>query len=77
MGPAYHCVRSVQTGVNEMLAVKDVCAMLRISRSTVERMVKEGLLPPPLKFGAARNATVRWHRETIEAALFAMPRGKK
>jgi excisionase family DNA binding protein len=59
-----------------MLSVKDVCAMLRVSRSTLVRMTEEGLLPKPLKFGAARNATVRWHRETIEAALAAMPRGK-
>jgi excisionase family DNA binding protein len=60
----------------KMLSVKDVCAMLRVSRSTVVRMTAEGLLPKPVKFGAARNATIRWHPEAIDAALAAMPRGK-
>jgi predicted DNA-binding transcriptional regulator AlpA len=62
--------------VNEVLSAKDVCAMLRISRSTLVHMTAEGLVPKPLKFGAAKNATICWHRETIEAALATMPRGK-
>lgn len=50
-------------------AVQKACG--GISRSKVEALVAEGVLPKPYKLGAR---TVAWRSDELEAALNAMPR---
>jgi len=47
------------------LTSKDVCALLRISSMTLIRMVRDGRLPKPVKFGTSRSAAVRFDPEKI------------
>jgi predicted DNA-binding transcriptional regulator AlpA len=49
-----------------LITVKDVAAMLSISRTSVWRYVNKGRLPEPIRIEGA----VRWRRADIEA-LFA------
>jgi len=44
-----------------LLSVAETCALLKISRATLIRMDKSGLLPGRIKMGGS----VRFHRETI------------
>jgi len=44
-----------------LLSVVETCALLKISRATLVRMDKSGLLPGRIKMGGS----VRFHRETI------------
>jgi predicted site-specific integrase-resolvase len=48
-----------------LLTIRDVCDLLQVSRFTVRRWRRAGLLPPPIK----KNRTVRWGPTAIEAAL--------
>ena len=48
-----------------LLASGEVCRMLNLSRSTVDRLVKAGKLPGRIKIGGQ----VRFHRPTLEAWL--------
>lgn len=47
------------------LSVRDICAMLDISRATLVRMDKNDVIPGRIKLGGS----VRYHRETIETWL--------
>jgi predicted DNA-binding transcriptional regulator AlpA len=47
----------------ELLTVKDLRRILKVSRRTIERLVKRGLFPPPLKLGAAS----RWRLADISS----------
>jgi excisionase family DNA binding protein len=40
----------------ELLTMADVCVALRVSRRTVLRMVRDGLLPAPRRIGNFRQA---------------------
>ena len=39
--------------------------MLGLKRSATLRMVKERVLPPPIKFGTSRRAAARWVAQEI------------
>ncbi|MFN3312565.1 MAG: helix-turn-helix transcriptional regulator [Hyphomonas sp.] len=54
----------------EMLTSHDVAALLKVSKATVYRMTRQGLLPRPQKFGRSS----RWKRQEIEQALDSAPR---
>jgi prophage regulatory protein len=45
-----------------LLTVKDIIAMLKVSKSTIYKWIKDGKFPKPLKFG--RNS--RWTEEMIK-----------
>jgi prophage regulatory protein len=57
--------QSVQGGVLpiELLALKDVCALLGASRSAIYRWVQEGRFPPPVRTGMR---SVRWRIGDLE-----------
>ena len=48
-----------------LLTVPQVCKLLNLSRSTLDRMAKEGLVSGRLKIGGQ----VRYHRPTLETWL--------
>lgn len=48
-----------------LLTVVDLCQLLNLSRSTINRMERAGKLPGRIEVGGA----VRYHRETIEGWL--------
>src|SRR4051812_23949740 len=54
----------------EWYEVKDLCDALRVSRSTLFAWIREGRIPPPVKFGAR---TTRWRREVAEGLIRAGP----
>ncbi|CAH2031260.1 helix-turn-helix transcriptional regulator [Trichlorobacter ammonificans] len=52
-------------GSSLLLTVNDLCGLLNLSRSTINRMERNGTLPGRVELGGA----VRYHRETVEAWL--------
>lgn len=55
----------IDTGVDPLLAVREVAALLGVSVPTVYRGVAAGTLPRPVKIGAAS----RWPRSEIRAFI--------
>jgi excisionase family DNA binding protein len=54
-----------------LLSRSDVCEVLRISCSTLDRWIQQGLIPAAdCRFG---SRTPRWRRETIDAVIRAEP----
>jgi excisionase family DNA binding protein len=51
-----------------MLTVTQVMARLNVSKTSVYGLVKNGLLPKPVKVGGS----ARWIEEEVEAAITAM-----
>jgi excisionase family DNA binding protein len=47
---------TVHSNPLQMLGVKQLCALLGISRATLYRWVKDGLLPAPIQLGPRRVA---------------------
>ena len=45
-----------------LLTVREVCELLRISRTSIHRMVKAGTFPPPVHVGRSP----RWRRDVVE-----------
>ena len=50
---------------DDLLTANEVAAILKISRSTVYKMIHRGELPPPLHVGGGS----RWRRSDIEQVL--------
>ncbi|WP_242361879.1 AlpA family transcriptional regulator [Anaeromyxobacter sp. SG17] len=48
---------------SQILRAKDVCALLNIAKPTFYKWVKEGRLPPGVRYGPN---VVGWPREVIE-----------
>ena len=48
----------------QLLRVKDIERELRISRTTIWRLVKAGTFPPPLRI---TSKAIAWRRSDIEA----------
>lgn len=46
------------------LGTKEVCAIFRMSRSTLYRLIAAGEFPAPIKFGIGRNGWLRIDVET-------------
>jgi excisionase family DNA binding protein len=40
----------------ELMTMADVCLVLRVSRKTVYRMIREGVLPAPRRLGSFRQS---------------------
>ena len=55
--------------MGKLLNCKDVQDALRVSESTLYRMIRAGTLPAPIKLGPQCN---RWREADIEAALDAL-----
>jgi prophage regulatory protein len=55
-------------GMNQLATAKEVCALLRIGRTTLWRWVKEGSFPRPLTVGAH---CTRWRQAEIEEWLIS------
>lgn len=43
-----------------LISIEKVCALIGFRRSAVYKLVAEGELPPPIKFGSSRRAAARW-----------------
>jgi prophage regulatory protein len=49
---------------NTLLRLKDVCALLQISRSTIYNQMSQGSFPSPVRLG---ERSVRWRAEDVDA----------
>lgn len=49
---------------------KELCAILGVSRATLERYVAEGIFPKPRKLG---KRIVGWRSDELEPVLIALP----
>ena len=58
-----------------LLDRRTITKIYGLSRLTIDRLVREGRLPRPIKTGPARNAKRRWHASEVSAAIAAWPRG--
>ena len=54
----------------ELLTLKEVAAMAKVTTMTVYRWRRSGVLPAPLKLGGR----ARWPRQELEEALKSLPR---
>ena len=54
-----------------LLKSREVCEMLGISKSTLDRMVRKGLFPRPLK---PSPGTSRWPRQVVDDYIEDLPR---
>lgn len=67
--PAPKAARKASTETRSiLLSVVEMCDLLKISRATLNRMDKSGLIPGRIKLGGS----VRFHRETVETWLQSM-----
>lgn len=58
-----------------MLALSDICTILNIGRSTGEKLLANGTLPPPdLRIG---KRLLRWRPSTIERFIASGGRGAR
>ena len=57
--------------VTRFMSKKELCAMLSLSRATVERMVSIGFLPKPRQIG---KRAVRWDATEVAECISNMPR---
>jgi excisionase family DNA binding protein len=53
---------------NQLLTVREVCQLLRISRGGLYGLVRQGIVPRPIKLGRV----LRWRTSDIEKALDAL-----
>jgi excisionase family DNA binding protein len=60
--------KSPPEGPSLLLNCAEVCALLKISRSTLDRMEKSGALPGRVKIGGQ----VRYHKRVLEDWLFKL-----
>lgn len=51
----------------QLMDVAELCEALRLSRATVWRKVRAGLIPPPKKFGSQPSSPCRWRTKEIVA----------
>jgi excisionase family DNA binding protein len=51
------------------LTAAEVAQLLKLSRATVRRMVRDGRLPKPAKLGRAVTSPLRFDRAKIEEAV--------
>jgi excisionase family DNA binding protein len=54
----------------ELLTIKDVAALMKVTPMSVDRWVRQGVLPQPIKLGGRR----RWSPADIARAIEEAPR---
>lgn len=60
---------------SELLTLRDICAILSVSKSTVERMIRsEPTFPQPRRFRKGR--LIRFFADEVQAYLMALPRAE-
>ena len=52
-----------------LLTSRDVCRLLSISRTTLDRHVRRGFLPRPIRIGRGKSAIRRWRAAEIHAFM--------
>lgn len=52
------------SGPRDLVALAELCKMLRLSRSTIYKRLQDGTFPKPIRMGAR---TVRWSVDAIAA----------
>ena len=65
--------KSVLDHYPAILRTTDVLALLRISRTTLWRRVRDGEFPPPVRLGGTRSRAVGWRRDDVERWLESRP----
>lgn len=72
MNPAAPVVQFPQSASGAIfLGTKEVCAVLRLARATLYRLISTGLFPKPVKVGNRRNGWLRSDIETFIANQIA------
>jgi excisionase family DNA binding protein len=56
--------------MDKLLTIDDLAALFRVSKITIARWVKQGVLPLPIRFG---RRCIRWRPEDLAAHVAAMP----
>jgi excisionase family DNA binding protein len=51
------------------LTFKEVCALLHVSSMTLTRMIRDGRISPPTKFGKTQSSPVRFDPERLRADI--------
>jgi excisionase family DNA binding protein len=60
---------AVTAEVAVYLSEQQTAALLGVSRRTIRRLVRQGVLPKPVRLGTGPRARKRWTRAAIDAAL--------
>ena len=52
-----------------LLTTREVCRQLNISRATLDRHVRKGAIPAPVKIGRGPNPMLRWRASDVHAII--------
>ena len=69
-------IKASTTAEDEMLTVKDACHLLKVSRWTIRRMCRNGLIKY-VKLSAAKSGSVRIFRSSVIAYIDRLGVGGK
>ena len=53
-----------------LLTTQDLIALVRLSRTSIYRMTRQGRFPPPCSLG---NGHIRWREDDVRAWMAALP----
>ena len=56
-----------------LLTSREVCRLLSVSRATLDRHVRKGALPAPIKIGRGPNPMLRWRASDVHAIIHGAP----
>lgn len=54
-----------------LLSPREVCDLLSFSKAALDRHVKHGAIPPPIRIGRGKNPLRRWRAADIHAVILA------
>ncbi len=57
-----------------LLTIREVIQRVGVKRTTIDKRVKEGTFPAPVKLGDYQNAPVRWKSREIDVWIESLPR---
>src|ERR1700738_486869 len=60
--------------VMRLVTYQQLAEALQVSRTTIERMVRGGRLPKPVKLSAGQSSSARFDMDQVEVALVNPPR---
>ena len=58
-----------EAGMGRILRTDDVLELLAVSRTTLNRWIKEGQFPKPFKIGGPKGRAVGWYESDVEEYL--------
>jgi excisionase family DNA binding protein len=60
-----------------LVTYQQLAEALQVSRTTIERMVRKGRLPKPIKLAPGQSSSARFDMDAVEAALAKLQTGSK